>query len=48
MADKESRITVDVRDKTGKSVGKVEFDASELAPRGGLREHGLKLPVDAA
>ncbi len=33
MADKESRITVDVRDKTGKSVGKVEFDASELAPR---------------
>jgi large subunit ribosomal protein L4 len=33
MADKESRITVDVRDKTGKSVGKVEFDASEIAPR---------------
>ena len=33
MADKESRITLDVRDKTGKSVGKVEFDASELAPR---------------
>jgi large subunit ribosomal protein L4 len=33
MTDKESRITVDVRDKTGKSVGKVEFDASELAPR---------------
>ena len=24
---------MDVRDKTGKSVGKVEFDASELAPR---------------
>src|SRR5580704_8385221 len=33
MADKESGITVDVRDKTGKSVGKVEFDASEIAPR---------------
>ena len=33
MAEKESRITVDVRDKTGKSVGKVEFDPSELAPR---------------
>jgi large subunit ribosomal protein L4 len=33
MADKESRITVDVHDKNGKSVGKVEFDAAELAPR---------------
>ncbi len=33
MAEKGSLITVAVRDKTGQSVGKVEFDPAELAPR---------------
>lgn len=33
MAEKESLIKVAVRDKTGKSVGTVEFDPAELAPR---------------
>lgn len=33
MAEKQSRITLAVRDKTGQSVGNVEFDPAEFAPR---------------
>jgi large subunit ribosomal protein L4 len=33
MIEAPSKITVAVKDKTGKSVGTVEFDPSELAPR---------------
>jgi large subunit ribosomal protein L4 len=33
MDEKNSRISVAVRDKTGQSVGTVEFDSTELAPR---------------
>ncbi len=32
MAEEKSKITVAVRDKTGQSVGSVNFDADELAP----------------
>src|ERR1700733_13256489 len=32
MAETKSKITVAVRDKTGQSVGSVNFDAEELAP----------------
>jgi len=33
MVETSSRISVAVRDKTGQSVGTVEFDSAELAPR---------------